>query len=845
LLQKNRAMAKNLVIVESPAKAKTIEKFLGSDFQVESSYGHIADLPSKEIGVDVENGFKPKYEVSPDKKALVTKLKSLSKNAETVWLASDEDREGEAISWHLAEELKLDRKKTKRIVFHEITKSAILKAIDNPREIDYNLVNAQQARRVLDRLVGYELSPVLWRKIKGGLSAGRVQSVSVRLIVEREREIQSFNAVATYSIVAEFVNEAGKAFKAKLPKNFNTKKEAEDFLNQNIGSKYKVADLETKPTKKSPTAPFTTSTLQQEAARKLYLPVGITMQLAQRLYEAGLITYMRTDSVNLSKEAMDAAQAEIIKSYGKEFSKPRVFANKSKGAQEAHEAIRPTDMSRHTVNIDRDQARLYDLIWKRTLASQMSDAQLERTNVKIEADNHSEIFTASGEVLLFEGFLKVYLEGHDDDEEEQEGMLPALKVNEKLANNYITATERYSRPPARYTEASLVKKLEELGIGRPSTYAPTISTIINRNYVEKGTLEGVERNYTQLTLQNSKVGEKLLKENTGSDKGKLVPTDIGTIVTDFLVKNFGNILDYNFTAKVEQDFDEIAEGNIDWAKMMQDFYNKFHPNVKEVEANAERESGERILGKDADGRQVSVRLGKFGPMAQIGEADDEDKKFASLMADQNIGNITLEEALNLFLLPKSLGEYKGEEVEVSNGRYGPYVRHGSVFISLPRGEDPLSVSKERAQELIDEKALADAPIAVYKGEAVQKGVGRFGPFIKWNGLFVNVSKKYNFDNLSQADVEELIEDKLQKNIDKVIHNWEEEGIVVEKARWGRSVILKGKIKIELSKDVDATKLTLAQVQEMIAAKTPAKKTAAKKTTTAKKAPAKKTAAKKK
>jgi len=838
-------MAKNLVIVESPAKAKTIEKFLGSDFQVESSYGHIADLPSKEIGVDVENGFKPKYEVSPDKKALVSKLKTLSKNAETVWLASDEDREGEAISWHLAEELKLDTKKTKRIVFHEITKSAILKAIENPREIDYNLVNAQQARRVLDRLVGYELSPVLWRKIKGGLSAGRVQSVSVRLIVEREREIQNFTAVATYSIVAEFVNEAGKAFKAKLPKNFNTKKEAEDFLNKNIGSQYKVADLETKPTKKSPTAPFTTSTLQQEAARKLYLPVGITMQLAQRLYEAGLITYMRTDSVNLSKDAMDAAEAEIIKSYGKEFSKPRSFANKSKGAQEAHEAIRPTDMSRHTVNIDRDQARLYDLIWKRTLASQMSDAQLERTNVKIEAHNHDEIFTASGEVLLFEGFLKVYLEGHDDDEEEQEGMLPALKVSEKLANNYITATERYSRPPTRYTEASLVKKLEELGIGRPSTYAPTISTIINRNYVEKGTLEGQERNYTQLTLQNSKVGEKILKENTGSDKGKLVPTDIGTIVTDFLVKNFGNILDYNFTAKVEQDFDEIAEGNIDWAIMMQEFYNKFHPNVKEVEANAERESGERILGKDADGRQVSVRLGKFGPMAQIGEADDEDKKFASLMADQNIGNITLEDALNLFLLPKSLGEYKGEEVEVNNGRYGPYVRHGSVFISLPRGEDPLGVSKERAQELIDEKALADAPIAIYKGEAVQKGVGRFGPFIKWNGLFVNVSKKYNFDNLSQADVEELIEDKLQKNIDKVLHNWEEEGILVEKARWGRSVITKGKIKIELSKDVDATKLTLAEVQEMIAKKTPAKKAPAKKATTAKKAPAKKTAAKKK
>ena len=609
---KYNPMTKNLVIVESPAKAKTIEKFLGSDFHVESSYGHIADLPSKEIGVDVANGFKPKYEVSADKKALVSKLKTLAKNADMVWLASDEDREGEAISWHLAEELKLDKNKTKRIVFHEITKTAILKAIDNPREIDYNLVNAQQARRVLDRLVGYELSPVLWRKIKGGLSAGRVQSVSVRLIVEREREIQNFNAVATFSIVAEFTNEAGKAFKAKLPKNFNTKKEAEDFLNKNIGSTFKVADLETKPTKKSPTGPFTTSTLQQEAARKLYLPVGITMQLAQKLYEAGLITYMRTDSVNLSKEAMDAAQAEITKSYGAEFSHPRNFVNKSKGAQEAHEAIRPTDMTRHTVNIDRDQARLYDLIWKRTLASQMSDAKLERTNVKIEANNHGEIFTASGEVLLFEGFLKVYLEGHDDDEDEQEGMLPLMKVNEKLDCNYITATERYSRAAARYTEASLVKKLEELGIGRPSTYAPTISTIINRKYVEKGNLEGQERKYAQLVLQSGKLSEKVLKENTGSDKGKLVPTDIGTIVNDFLVKNFAAILDYNFTAKVEQDFDEIAEGNINWAKMMQEFYDKFHPNVLEVGENAERESGERILGKDPKtGKQVLVATGSY------------------------------------------------------------------------------------------------------------------------------------------------------------------------------------------------------------------------------------------
>ena len=832
-------MAKNLVIVESPAKAKTIEKFLGADYQVESSYGHIADLPSKEIGVDVSNGFKPKYEVSSDKKALVTKLKGLAKNAEMVWLASDEDREGEAISWHLAEELKLDKGKTKRIVFHEITKNAILKAIDNPREIDYNLVNAQQARRVLDRLVGYELSPVLWKKVKGGLSAGRVQSVSVRLIVEREREIQEFKAVASYSVTAEFTNEAGKIVKAKLPKNFATQKEAEDFLNKNIGSVYKVADLETKPTKKSPAAPFTTSTLQQEAARKLYLPVGITMQIAQRLYEAGLITYMRTDSLNLSKEAMDAAQAEITKSYGKEFSKPRIFNTKSKGAQEAHEAIRPTDMSRHTVNVERDQARLYDLIWKRTLASQMSDAELERTNVKIEANNHAEVFQASGEVIKFEGFLKVYLEGNDEDDEEQEGMLPALKVTEKLQNNFITATERYTRPASRYTEASLVKKLEELGIGRPSTYAPTISTIIARTYVEKGNLEGVERKYNQLTLKNNKVEQQILKENTGSDKGKLVPTDIGTIVNDFLVKNFSAILDYNFTAKVEQDFDEIAEGNIDWSKMMQEFYDKFHPNVIQVQDTAERESGERILGKDPKtGKQVLVRLGKFGPVAQIGEADDEDKQFASLRQEQNISSITLEEALNLFLLPKALGTYKGDEVEVSNGRFGPYVRFGKQFISLPKGEDPLDVTMERAQELINEKAQADAPIATYKNEPVQKGVGRFGPFLKWNGIFINVSKKYNFDNLSQAEITELIEEKLQKNIDKVVHNWKEEGILVEKARWGKSVITKGKIKIELNKDIDASQLTLEQVKEMIAAKTPEKKSVAKKTTT-KKTPAKK------
>lgn len=828
------------MIVESPAKAKTIEKFLGKDFQVESSYGHIADLPSKEIGVDVANGFKPKYEVSPDKKALVKKLKDLAKSAEMVWLASDEDREGEAISWHLAEELKLDHQKTKRIVFHEITKTAIQKAIENPRGIDYNLVNAQQARRVLDRLVGYELSPVLWKKVKGGLSAGRVQSVSVRLIVEREREIQAFKAEPSFSIAAEFANEKGKVVKTKLAKNFSSQEQAARFLSQNIGAEYTVGDLETKPAKKSPAPPFTTSTLQQEAARKLYLPVGITMQIAQRLYEAGLITYMRTDSVNLSQEAMAAAKAEISRYYGPEFSKPRNFNTKSKGAQEAHEAIRPTDMSRHSVDLDRDQARLYDLIWKRTLASQMSDAELERTQAKILANSHSEPFIASGEVIKFEGFLKVYLEGHDDEEDEQEGMLPAMKVGERMVSQHISATERFSRPPSRYTEASLVKKLEELGIGRPSTYAPTISTIMGRNYVEKGSFEGQERKYQQLVLKDNQVITQTLTENVGSDKGKLVPTDIGIIVNDFLVKNFETILDYNFTAKVEQDFDEIAEGNRDWAAMMNDFYKHFHPNVVDVEQNADRESGERILGTDPKtGKPVSVRLGKFGPMAQIGDAEDTAKQFASLRQDQNISTITLEEVLNLFELPKKLGVYQGEEIEVNNGRFGPYVRFGKQFISLPKGMDPMDATMELAQQLIDEKNQADAPIGSYDGLPVQKGVGRFGPFIKWNGMFINVSKKYNFDHLSDEDIQNLIVEKLQKEEEKVLQEWPEEKIRIEKARWGRSVILKGKIKIELNKDIDAAKLTLEEVKALLDKKAPAKKAPAKK------APAKKTATTKK
>lgn len=837
-------MAKNLVIVESPAKAKTIEKFLGKEFKVESSFGHIADLPSKELGVDVEGDFKPTYEVSKDKKAIVKKLKDLAKVADMVWLASDEDREGEAIAWHLAETLNLDKAKTKRIVFHEITKTAILKAIDNPRDIDYNLVDAQQARRVLDRIVGYELSPVLWRKVKGGLSAGRVQSVSVRLIVERERDIQGFTAEASYRIDAEFSNEDGQTFKAKLPKNFSSKAEAYKFLESNATASFKVSDLEKKPAKKAPAAPFTTSTLQQEASRKLYFSVSKTMTMAQRLYEAGLITYMRTDSVNLSDEARKGAQAEINEAYGSKYSKPRNYKGKSKGAQEAHEAIRPTDFSVHSVQIDRDQARLYDLIWKRAISSQMSEAELERTNVKISASTHKELFSANGEVITFDGFLKVYLEGTDDEDSEQDGMLPAMKTDETLLNSYITATERYTRPPYRYTEASLVKQLEELGIGRPSTYAPTISTIQNRNYVEKGSVEGTERNYTQLTLKSGKVNDKELTEKVGSDKGKLVPTDIGMIVTDFLVNHFESILDYNFTAKVEADFDEIAEGKENWTKMMKNFYKDFHPQVQDVQENAERESGERVLGKDPKtGRQVSVRLGKFGPMVQMGTVDDEEKPlFASLSPDQQLNTITYEEAMDLFQLPKSLGDYKGEDIEVNNGRFGPYVKYGDKYVSLPKGLEALNVELDVAIGLIEEKEKADAPIYMYKELPVQKGKGRFGPFIKWNNMFINVNKKYDWDHLSDKDIVELIEDKIQKEIDKVIHNWEDEGIRVEKARWGRHNIVKGKTKIELDKSVDVSEFTLEKAKAMIEAKAPKKKTAKK--TAAKKTTAKKTTTKK-
>ena len=838
-------MAKNLVIVESPAKAKTIEKFLGKDFQVESSYGHIADLPSKELGIDVEGDFSPKYIISDDKKPVVKKLKALAKKADTVWLASDEDREGEAIAWHLKEQLGLVDANTKRIVFHEITKNAILKAVENPRDIDYNMVNAQQARRVLDRLVGYELSPVLWRKVKGGLSAGRVQSVAVRLIVEKERSIQEFNSETHYKVVAEFSNVEGKKFKATIPKNFDTKKTAENFLKSCANADFSIAELTKKPAKKSPAAPFTTSTLQQEASRKLGFPVAKTMQVAQRLYEAGLITYMRTDSLNLSVDARNAAEEEITNYYGAEYSKQRVFKTKSKGAQEAHEAIRPTNMKMHAIDTEYDQTRLYDLIWKRTLASQMSDAQLERTNFKIENSENAKIFTANGEMIKFDGFLKVYLEGKDDDEEEQAGMLPNLKVGEALEYSFINATQRFTSPPYRFTEASLVKQLEELGIGRPSTYAPTISTVQRRGYVEKGEDEGVERNYEQMILVDGAVKSEALTEKTGSNKNKLIPTDIGNIVNDFLVANFSNVLDFGFTAKVESSFDDISEGNEDWIEMIKGFYSKFHVIVEDVKENAERESGERILGKHPEtGKTVLVRLGKFGPIAQIGAPEDEEKVFASLNKDQNLGTITMEEALELFLLPKTLGGYEDEEVIVSNGRFGPYIRFGTMFVSLDKGENPMEVDLPRAIELIVAKQEADAPIYHYEDLPVQKGVGRFGPFLKWNSIFINVSKKYDFDNLTEENIIELIEVKKQKEIDKVIHNWEDVAIRVEKARWGRFNVIKGKIKIELPKTTEIEKLSKEEAVKMIEAKTPKKKVAKKKPAAKKKTAAKKTTAKK-
>lgn len=803
-------MSKNLVIVESPAKAKTIQKYLGKDFEVKSSFGHIRDLPKKGMGIDLQT-FTPDYEVSSDKKKIVSELKEAAKKAETIWLASDEDREGEAIAWHLAQELKLNDKNTKRIVFHEITKNAILKAVENPRKIDENLVNAQQARRVLDRIVGFEMSPVLWKKVKTGLSAGRVQSVAVRLIVEREHEIRDFVPTSSYKIEGIFQNKAKQNIPAKLKKDFASENEAENFLELSKNTEFKVLNIEVKPGSRSASAPFTTSTLQQEASNKLGYGVTTTMRVAQRLYEEGYITYMRTDSVNLSQEAINAAKQHIIKEFGENYSKPRNYTTKSSSAQEAHEAIRPTDFSVKTIG-DAQLNKLYQLIYKRTLASQMENAKIEKTVIEIGNQALPSNFEVQGEVIIFDGFLKVYDIAKNEVEENNEKTLPKVEIGEVLSYKEITANQRFTKPSPRYTEAGLVKKLEELGIGRPSTYAPTIQTIQNREYVDKREILPQEREVVKITLNKTSIKKEILTEKFGGDKNKFVPTDIGEVVNEFLINNFDEILDYGFTAKVEADFDKIAEGNEEWKAMMTNFYTKFHPKIEEVEENADRATGERLLGKDPkSGKNVYARIGRFGPMIQIGESDDKEKPtFASLMKNQNIATITLDEALELFKIPFDLQDYEGKPVSVGAGRFGPYVKFGDTFISLPKGEDPFSVNQERAEEIIREKQKADAPIATFNGEPVTKGVGRFGPFIKYQNIYVNVPKKYDFDNLSQSDINELIEAKLEKEANRYIQQWEKEKVSIENGRWGPFIRFK-KANIKIPKKANGEKYTAEEL----------------------------------
>lgn len=753
-------MQENLVIVESPAKAKKIEEFLGKDYKVMSSYGHIRDLKKKELSIN-EKTMEPDYEIPEEKKKLVTELKTNAKKAKKIWLASDEDREGEAISWHLCEVLGLDEEKTNRIVFHEITKQAILDAIKNPRHLDMNLVNAQQARRVLDRLVGFKLSPILWRKVKPALSAGRVQSVAVRLIVEREREIQKFQSVPYYRVTAIFalISDSGNAteVKAELDQRFNTHEEVEAFLEKCKDAKFMVESVTKKPLKRSPAPPFTTSTLQQEAARKLGFTVVQTMMIAQKLYESGRITYMRTDSVNLSTLCTNASKDEIIREYGKEYSQARAYHTSSKGAQEAHEAIRPTYMNEPTIEGTVQEKRLYELIWKRTIASQMADAQLEKTTISINIGNTSEKFVATGEVVSFDGFLKVYLESTDDEEhaEDASHILPALKEGDELQRREILATEKYSLAPARYTEASLVKKLEDLGIGRPSTYAPTISTIQQRQYVTKGDKTGEERTFTIDSLKGIKITQKLKKEMAGSEKGKLLPTDIGIVVNDFLMENFPNIMNYNFTADVEKKFDDIAEGKTEWTNWMKDFDKGFEPEVKEVlEARNQHKAGERNLGNDPKtGKPVFVKIGRFGPVVQIGSAEDKDKpQFAQLPSDKSIETITLEEALELFKLPRELGEYEGITVTVGSGRYGPYILHNRKYVSIPKEDDPLTITLDRAIELIKEKREAEEKrhLKVFdEDDKMEILNGKYGPYIAYDG------KNYRIPKAKHESAEEL------------------------------------------------------------------------------------------
>ena len=848
-------MAKNLLIVESPAKAKTIEAILGKDFQVKSCFGHIRDLEKNDMGIDINDHFKPKYIVPADKERVVKELRSIAKNSQEVWLASDEDREGESISWHLAEVLHLDPKTTKRIVFHEITKPAIEKAVKNPRLINMDLVDAQQARRVVDRLVGFELSPVLWRKIgmSGGLSAGRVQSVAVKLIAEKEREINQFTAVGSFKIdaflAATDLNNRTVTFKAEGGK-YTEEGAAEKFLQSCMGAKYTVRDIQVRPGKRTPAAPFTTSTLQQEASRKLGYGVTKTMLLAQKLYESGKITYMRTDSVNLGETAMDGIKAEINKSYGDKYLQVRKYKNKNESAQEAHEAIRPTYMENHTVN-DPELGRLYELIWKRTIASQMSDAELEKTTTKINISTNNEDLTASGEVLKFDGFLKVYLESTDEEEEEGdekegESRLPNLTVGQVLDFKQMTATEKFTKHSSRYTEASLVKKMEELGIGRPSTYAPTISTIIKRTYVEKKDKEGVKRTFRILKLQNDAIQKVMEQENTGAEKSKLFPTDLGLVVTDFLNQHFTKVMDYSFTANIEKEFDEIAEGKMQWSKMVEDFYNPFHVGVAHTLETAERAVGERMLGVAEDGKPIIARMGRYGPMVQVGSPTDEEKpRYAKLKAGQSIETITLEEAQELFRLPISLGEYENAEVSVNIGRFGPYVKWGEQFVSIPKGEDLWSVTLDRAVEIIGAKQIEDAPIGFFDEKPITKGKGRFGPFIKWNDLFINIPRAYSFDTITQQDCNELIEKKMEKEANRFIQQWPAEKIAIENGRWGAFIRFNKKMfKLGVNKDnakytpEELAVIDLETIKKIILTQEP--KAFDKKT----KAPAKKTAVKK-
>ncbi len=733
-------MAKNLVIVESPAKAKTIEGFLGKEYTVKSSYGHVRDLNKNTLSVDIEHDFEPEYEISDDKKALVAELRKLSKASDTVWLASDEDREGESISWHLYEALELKKKDTKRIVFHEITKTAILNAIENPRDIDMDLVAAQQARRVLDRLVGYELSPLLWKKVKPALSAGRVQSVAVRLIVEREEEIKNFVQTSAYRITAQFTfQKDGQEYNlfAELPHRFDTEEETRNFLEQCVNAGYKVDSIEKKPATRYPAPPFTTSTLQQEAARKLGFSVANTMRIAQQLYESGKITYMRTDSVNLSSLALGMAKKEIMENYGAEYVKTRQYHTKTKGAQEAHEAIRPTYLNQHTIKGTADERKLYELIWKRTIASQMADAQMERTNVNIGISTNDKQFVATGEVILFDGFLKVYMESFDDDRaEDTAAILPPIEVGTSLDLEKMEAQQRYTRHPLRYTEASLVKKMEELGIGRPSTYAPTISTIQKREYVTKGDVKGEPQNYQIITLKNNKISDKMGKENYGAEKGKLLPTDIGILVNKFLTQYFESIIDYNFTANVEKEFDKIAEGECEWNTMIKEFYKNFHQQVVSTTENSGKFSGEKLLGVDpATGKNVYVKVGRFGPVAQIGDTESEEKpRFAGLKKDMSIENVTLEEVLKLFDFPRILGEFEGKEITVAVGRFGPYIRHDNKFYSLAKTDNPALVEYDRAVEIINEKRQKDLNniILTFDQDPDMRVLnGRFGPYITY------------------------------------------------------------------------------------------------------------------